>query len=133
MVRSPLRAWAAAFTRTASVCRAVRSPLNERVSVAVAPPAAAVAEAMDRPGIPGATSAKPEAVTPPEKVVPSRVTVRVAVFRFPSVSPAGLVDETDAVHPAILCADWPASLTWLRSLNLGVLLGPGKEESKPGR
>ena len=65
--------------------------MKASVRVAVVPPAAAVAEAMDRPGI-AVTSAKLDVITPLPKVVPDRVTVTVAPLRSASVSAAGLVD-----------------------------------------
>ena len=96
VVRSPPRAWAAAFTRTARVRTASKPPAKESVSVAlVLPEETAPMRSMETPGM-AVTSAKLDFVTPAAKAVSSSATVTVAPFRLASVSAAGLVAEIDA-------------------------------------
>ena len=96
VVRSPLRAWAAALTFTARVRDVSKSPVKARVSVAVvlpeAPPDTPEMETLGT----SVTSSKLDAVTPAPNVVSASDTATVAVFRFASVRVAGLVEEIDA-------------------------------------
>ena len=90
VVRSPLRAWAAASTFTANVVAFVILPVKARVNVAVVSPEFTVDTfEMDKLGI-VVTSSKLEAVTPLPKVVPVSVIPRVAELRFSPVNDTGL-------------------------------------------
>ena len=90
VVRSPLRAWAAASTFTANVVAFVILPVKARVNVAVVSPEFTVDTfEMDKLGI-VVTNSKLEAVTPLPKVVPVSVIPRVAELRFVPVNDTGL-------------------------------------------
>ena len=85
VVRSASPAWAAASTFTASFASAPSVPVWDSVSVALVPPAVAVAEPMEIPETP-VTSSKLDAPTPLANVVSdSSDTVTVAPFSVAAV------------------------------------------------
>ena len=100
---SPPPEWPAAFTFTARVRGVSKSPSKARVSVAVSAPAAAPATLeIDSPeiaGVPVTSSKRPAPA--PAKVVPARVTARVAPSRPASVSGEGLGAATTGVAATV--------------------------------